>query len=346
MIHQKIIDKYRSLKKQSYLSSIGNFKKTYAFIGVGEHSLNNLYPCLQHMNVSLKYIYSRTLSNARKVSNQFPGSVPLDDYFPIFNDDNIAGVFICLRPADQQQALRAALNSGKHVFVEKPPCNSLTELSDLVRLASGRICMASLQRRYAPFTKLILTQKLTQGVLSYQYRFGTGAYPEGDVNTELFIHSVDFIFQLFGMIASAQIQSVRSAGGATTHLQLKHDNGVQGQVELSSHYLWNSVHEEILINCRNQIVHGAYPNDLYKIEKKQILDIPLEKIRKRPLMKQVYLDQTSFIPSMQHNTLYTQGFYSMVEEFLQQTETGIPVQKDQLSSLLPVYELIEKIRNS
>lgn len=346
MIYQRLIDKYRSLKKQSYLRSIGRFKKTYAFLGVGEHSLNNLFPCLQHLNVSLKYIYSRTLSNAEKVCHQFPGAVAVDDYTAILKDDTVDGVFICLRPEHQTLALRSALEAGKHVFVEKPPCNTLNELRQLAELSNGLVCIPSLQRRYAPYTNLIQSKKLTQGATSYQYRFGTGAYREGDVNTDLFIHAIDFLLRIFGDTTNVNVQSIRNASGATTHLQLIHKSGVHGQAELSSHYLWNKVHDELNISCSNHLVYGSYPDELYKIEKKSILNVPLEKVRSAPLIKHIYLDQRSFVPSMQNNTLYSQGFYPMVLDFLEQCEKGIPVRENQLKTLAGVYELIEKIRKS
>ena len=57
MLNQ-LIDKYKSIRKNGILQIASEHQ--FAFIGVGQHSLSNLYPVLQYLGVSLKYIYSRS----------------------------------------------------------------------------------------------------------------------------------------------------------------------------------------------------------------------------------------------------------------------------------------------
>jgi D-galactose 1-dehydrogenase len=47
----------------------------------------------------------------------------------------LAAVAICAPPQVHYDLAKAALNSGRHVLMEKPPCASLAQLEDLVRLA-------------------------------------------------------------------------------------------------------------------------------------------------------------------------------------------------------------------
>jgi virulence factor len=209
MLYKQMIGKYRSLKKQSYLNSIGRFKGNYAFLGVGEHSINNLYPCLQHLNVKLKYIYSHTLANAETMGRRFAGCEATSDYTKILADKSVYGIFISLRAADQFGVVKQALSHGKKVFVEKPPCQSSGELQELIKLAENIICFPAFQRRYAPLNKLIAKHKLTESSETYRYIFQTGSYPEGDVETELFIHPIDYILQLFGDYKKLQVQLSR-----------------------------------------------------------------------------------------------------------------------------------------
>ena len=76
MVYKRLIEKYKSIRKQSYLSTLGRYQFKYAFIGVGHHSLTNLYPCLESLGVPLKFIYSRNLLNAERLARQYRDCSP------------------------------------------------------------------------------------------------------------------------------------------------------------------------------------------------------------------------------------------------------------------------------
>jgi len=65
---------------------------------------------------------------------------------------DIEAVSLCMPPQYRYEAAHAALNAGKHVFLEKPPGATLSEVQDLVRLADtkGLSLFASWHSRYAP----------------------------------------------------------------------------------------------------------------------------------------------------------------------------------------------------
>lgn len=64
----------------------------------------------------------------------------------------IEAVSLCMPPQFRYEAAYAALNAGKHVFLEKPPGATLSEVQDLARLADskGLSLFASWHSRYAP----------------------------------------------------------------------------------------------------------------------------------------------------------------------------------------------------
>ncbi|TCN30923.1 Gfo/Idh/MocA family protein [Sinorhizobium americanum] len=64
----------------------------------------------------------------------------------------IDAVSLCMPPQYRYEAARAALEAGKHVFLEKPPGATLSEVADLEALAAakGRSLFASWHSRYAP----------------------------------------------------------------------------------------------------------------------------------------------------------------------------------------------------
>ncbi|MGH6860008.1 MAG: Gfo/Idh/MocA family protein [Phyllobacterium sp.] len=64
----------------------------------------------------------------------------------------IDAVSLCMPPQYRYAAARAALEAGKHVFLEKPPGATLSEVADLEALAAARglSLFASWHSRYAP----------------------------------------------------------------------------------------------------------------------------------------------------------------------------------------------------
>lgn len=64
----------------------------------------------------------------------------------------IEAVSLCMPPQFRYQAARTALEAGKHVFLEKPPGATLSEVADLEALAAtkGVALFASWHSRYAP----------------------------------------------------------------------------------------------------------------------------------------------------------------------------------------------------
>ena len=55
---QQIINRYKRLRTEQYLCR--TYRNDYAFVGMGQHALTNLYPVLHHLGVPLKYICVRS----------------------------------------------------------------------------------------------------------------------------------------------------------------------------------------------------------------------------------------------------------------------------------------------
>lgn len=64
----------------------------------------------------------------------------------------IEAVSLCMPPQYRYEAAEKALSAGKHVFLEKPPGATLSEVADLKSLAAskGLTLFASWHSRYAP----------------------------------------------------------------------------------------------------------------------------------------------------------------------------------------------------
>ena len=84
-----------------------------------------------------------------------PGFTSIDEM--LAQQPEIEAVALCMPPQHRYHAARAALLAGKHVFMEKPPGATLSEVEDLDKLAQSRgvTLFASWHSRHAPAVQVI-----------------------------------------------------------------------------------------------------------------------------------------------------------------------------------------------
>jgi predicted dehydrogenase len=87
---------------------------------------------------------------------------------------DLDAVAICTPPQAHYEAAKLALAQGKHVLLEKPPCSSLAQFENLVRLAriAGRTLYQTWHSRHAqavaPAGRLLQQQILQQGWVTWK----------------------------------------------------------------------------------------------------------------------------------------------------------------------------------
>jgi len=105
----------------------------------------------------LEAVYSSSGARGRGYAERFGASYCTTDFNQIVADHNIDAVMITSRNSDHaSQALRA-IESGKHVFVEKPMALTIDECRDLHDAVSAGSCHLSVgfNRRFAPFYRVM-----------------------------------------------------------------------------------------------------------------------------------------------------------------------------------------------
>ena len=74
----------------------------------------------------------------RRLSHEnIPGVHGTTSLREVLDDKEIRGVFVAATPSAHFTISRAVLESGKALFVEKPPCTSLDELDCLIETAKS-----------------------------------------------------------------------------------------------------------------------------------------------------------------------------------------------------------------
>ncbi len=113
---QKLIEQFKNYRKRRYI--VKTSKKSYAFVGIGNHSINNLYPIINYFRLNLKYIVTKSSVNAELIDKNFTNSIGTNDLDKVLTDDDISGVFISANPSSHYELVKNALKADKNVFVE------------------------------------------------------------------------------------------------------------------------------------------------------------------------------------------------------------------------------------
>ena len=315
---QKLINRYKRLRTEHYLSQ--TYQHTYAFVGMGQHSLTNLYPVLNYLGVPLKYICVTSERKARMIERKFPHVTATTSLDEIINDDNIKGVFVSASPSSHFSIASRILKSGKSLFIEKPPCQTLKELDVLInlqRLHGAPVAMIGLQKRYAPAVQILRERLSKERLVGYDLHYLTGAYPEGDALLDLFIHPLDLIIQLFGQ---PEILACQQVAPSSYILMLRHPK-IIGTIELSTAYSWTAAEETLKICTASGIYRLSQMDELtYEPIPSTVLGLPSEKIR--PWKKSIdYLyTRNNFTPILPNNQIYSQGYFNEILSFVETTE--------------------------
>lgn len=345
---QTVINRYKQMRSKRFLENI--YEQQYALVGIGKHSLNNLLPVIQHLQLPLKYICCTSAEKAKTIQRKYIGIRGTNSLSEILTDKNVKGVFVSTTPRTHFSIASEVLKSGKSLFIEKPPCESsqqLNALTDKIKLYGAEHVVVGLQRRFSPCTYILQNRLRKDTVHSYHYRYLTGLYPEGDALLDLFIHPIDYVIFLFGAAQIKAVETIKSFhnGGITLFLILQHRH-LSGTLELSTDYSWQTAQDLFDINTSKGI---------YSLNRMEVVDftpkhssvagIPLEKVFKNNTSTINLYGRNGFIPTMENNQIYSQGFYSEIETFANIVEHKIKdAHISDFDSLKNTYRLMDEIR--
>lgn len=334
------IQRWRSQRNRKMLQS--PYSAQYAFVGIGSHALQNLYPVLQYLGIRLKYICCKSPDKLVMIERRF-GVIATTSLDTILNDSEVEGVFLCTSPQSHYDICTRVIEAGKYLFVEKPPCQTLDQLELLTAADKKQIVMVGMQKRYSPLIRALKKQLVKKELINYTISYHTGAYPEGNPFTDLFIHPVDLVQYLFGNAELKSVQQIDRNGTTTIQGLLSHETA-KGYIELSTAYSWTNPKETLYVNTQageyrleqmERLCHYPHP--------KRIAGIPLEKLGLFTNTEQTLIERNNFNPLVGNNQLYTQGFLSEIKAFADMVEfSGENISP--LSSMATTYKLLSSLK--
>lgn len=332
------IRRYKSLRTEKFLSRRCGGK--YAFVGMGQHSLNNLYPVLDYLKVPLKYICVTSSRKAELITKKFPGVLGTASLDAVLSDAEVRGVFVAAAPSAHFALASKILRSGKALFIEKPPCANTAELEALSGLSNG-IFEAGLQKRYAPAVK-ILKSRLSRTVPGhYTLRYITGSYPEGNALLDLFIHPIDLVTYLFG---EAEPLCSQTAADGTKLLTFRHSDGTCGTLELSTSGSWAAAQETMTVNAKDGEYRLSQMEELsFRPAQGRIFGIPAEKVLPRSERIEYLYSRNGFNPVLANNQIVSAGFFDEISAFVDAVEGCGNKIVTGFEDILPTYKTLAKI---
>lgn len=350
---QFLINRYKQMRSRSLLCE--TYKKQYALVGLGNHSLSNLLPVIQHLQMPLKYICCTSKEKAELTGQKYVGVKGTHSLREILEDRDVAGVIVATSPSTHFTIASEVLNASKSLFIEKPPCENTKELNALLNLSrqhQGKAnIVVGLQKRFAPCTHL-LKQAIKQnpsGLHSYHYRYLTGLYPEGDPLLDLFIHPIDHATWLFGkpQVKSISFIEGREKGGLTIFLVLQHEN-ITGLLELSTCYSWQDSRETLEINATKGLYALKQMSKLtFTPRQKSIMGIPLEKVYRKSRHQVVLYETNPAIPVLANNPIVSQGYFAEIKAFANLVEGKSKTPNEgKLDTLKETYRIIDEIKGN
>ena len=341
---QQLIERYKRLRTKRYLSRTCQY--SYAFVGMGQHSLNNLYPVLHYLGVPLKYICVTSKQKARLIERRFPHVVATTSMDDILRDDTIKGVFVSASPEAHFYIASRILQSGKSLFVEKPPCQTLKQLDaliDLQRLHGSPVAMAGLQKQHAPAVQILRQRLNKEHLINYDFHYLTGAYPEGDVILDLYIHPLALVCCLFG---KPEILACPRIAPSSYLIMLRHPH-VVGTLELSTACTWSDAEESIKVCTTRGTYHLSQMEELICLaHPSAFMGLPIEKVRSRNKTIEYLFGRNNFIPTLPNNQICSQGYFSELQDFVDAVEGRRDCVDSSLQSLRDVYGLLDSLKTS
>ena len=172
-----------------YPSKTCNFNFEYknkinlGYVGCGEHSYRNILPALKYLPVELQAICDHSYKRAQIYSQSFGFKRAYDDLEKMLKKEYLDMVIVVTN-SDEQGRPRypiiasKAMKSGCHVWVEKPPADSLEDINMIKKVSydSGKFFMVGFKHCFFPTTvqaKKIMESKLFGSSSSIYSRYHT-----------------------------------------------------------------------------------------------------------------------------------------------------------------------------
>jgi predicted dehydrogenase len=275
-----------------------------ALIGLGYWGPNLLRNFSAQTGCHLAVACDLSQSNIDKARRHYPAVSYVTDVKEVWNDPSIELVLIATPTSTHFPLAKAALEHGKHVFVEKPMTGTVEEGEELVALAEavGRHLFVDHTFVFAPAVRKLreLARSGHLGDLLYfdSSRINLGIIQK-DTNAlyDLAIHDLSILSTILDLSLAAQVSALGSmhfgAQEEHVHLHITFESGFHAHIQVS----WLSP-----VKVRRSVLAGrkgmAIYDDTEPSEKLRIYDSSIEQDDRPDPMLPKYRSGDILIPAL------------------------------------------------
>lgn len=249
-----------------------------AMVGYGYWGPNLLRNYMEIPGVSVKWVCDRDANKIAKAKTRYPVVTCTQDYMDVLGDSEVDAVIIATPISTHFGLAIAAIEAGKHVFVEKPMTATVAEAQALVAAAERRgvTLMVGHTFEYSSPVKKIrdLIQSGELGDIHYvtSSRINLGLHQkDASVIWDLAPHDFSILFDLLGeepddIIAMGR-GCVRPEIPDVAFITLRFPSGTIGEVTLS----WLSpvkLRRTLVIGSKKMLIY----DDTESVEKVKLFD--------------------------------------------------------------------------
>jgi len=243
----KITKESRVVNFKSYPSNSDSTKKSgVSFIGSGNYATSSLIPAFKKSGAKLINVASANGVSGMHAGRKFGFEKTTTDNDSIFQDTKTDAIVITTRHNSHADFVIKAVDSGKHVFVEKPLCLKQEELIEIMAVydksESKPIIMVGFNRRFSPQIKKIKKLLLgTSGPKSFIFNINAGHIDEdhwtqdNDIGGGRVVGEACHFIDLLRFLADSPIRewnqnSMNSNSKDTLSIGLKFEDGSIGAI--------------------------------------------------------------------------------------------------------------------
>lgn len=226
----------------TYNHSSAPGKSSIGLIGAGNFTQGVVLPLLKKLNAPVQLIASANGLSAAQLARRFRIPAATSDPDEILRNADIDTVWITTRHHLHAAQVAAALQAGKHVFVEKPLAINATDLEqveDALSRAHTQLCVG-FNRRFAPLALKV------QGLLGtdplpfhFSFTINAGAVPPGswlldrESGGGRIVGELCHFLDLAAFWAGIPMEALCASGdedSGNVSLLLRFQNGTQGTI--------------------------------------------------------------------------------------------------------------------
>jgi predicted dehydrogenase len=241
-----------------------------AVVGYGYWGPNIVRNVMERSELELWGLCEMNPERVAKFSARYPGVHTSADFDEVLADPTVDAVSIATPPATHYPLAKRALESGKHVLVEKPLATCTAEAEELLELAEskGLILMPGHTFLYSPAVNKV-RELIDSGELGEIYfvtssRMNLGIYQPDGVVKDLAPHDLSILLYWIRrpvtMVSASGSTVFQSGVPETAFLTLSFENGPTANVQLS----WlapHKVRQTIVVGSKRMVVYDDAATD-------------------------------------------------------------------------------------